>query len=212
MSIYLRSKSYYYEFVHKGHRYRGSFGQVSRSVAKEEEHRKKTEVIEHRLNPTKARKSPRFDTFAEDYLDWVKHNRKPLTYRQAGVRLKPLFAMFGTKNLNEITAWHVEQYKKARKEAGRAPVTINSEIVFLKTMLNKAVIWKRLADHPGKEVKLLKAVSERTRFFSEEEERAIVARCSIYLRRIVETGLLTGFRSRELTSLRPEDVDLERTL
>src|SRR5262249_1323394 len=72
--------------------------------------------------------------------------------------------------------------------------------------------WKKLAESPGKEVKLFKAVSERTRFLSEEEEAAILAVSSPYLRRLVETGLLTGFRPRELTSLRPEDVDLERNL
>jgi len=86
--------------------------------------------------------------------------------------------MFGTKKLNEITAWHMEQYKKARKEAGCAPSTVNSEVVFLKAILNKAVTWKKLVDHLGKEVKLLKVMNEKTRFLSEEEEAAILVVCS----------------------------------
>ena len=57
MAIYLRGKSWYYDFVHKGQRYTGSFGPVSKTVAKEELARKKAEVIEGKLNPTKARKS-----------------------------------------------------------------------------------------------------------------------------------------------------------
>jgi hypothetical protein len=36
MSIYLRGKSWDYDFIHKGQRYTGSFGTVSRTVAKEE--------------------------------------------------------------------------------------------------------------------------------------------------------------------------------
>jgi hypothetical protein len=36
MSLYLRGKSWYYDFVKKGQRYTGSFGEVSRTVAKEE--------------------------------------------------------------------------------------------------------------------------------------------------------------------------------
>lgn len=204
--------SWYYDFVHKGRRYSGCIGPVSRTVAKEEEARKKAAVVEGRLNPAKTRTSPRFDAFAVDYLEWLQHNRKPLTYRQAQVNLKTLLPVFGTKKLNEITAWHIEQYKKARKEAGCAPITVNTEVIFLKTMLNKAVTWKKLAESPGKEVKLFKTISQRTRFLSEEEEEAIVAVCSPYLRRIVETGLLTGFRPRELTSLRPEDIDLDRNL
>ncbi|MEW6299838.1 MAG: hypothetical protein AB1671_19260 [Thermodesulfobacteriota bacterium] len=70
MSIYLRGKSWYYDFVHKGQRYTGSFGPVSRTVAKEELACKRAEVVEGRLNPHKTKKSPRFDVFAQEYLGW----------------------------------------------------------------------------------------------------------------------------------------------
>jgi hypothetical protein len=97
MSIYLRKKSWYYDFVHKGQRYTGSFGPVSRTVAKEELARKRAEVVEGRLNPAKARKSPRFDTFAAEYLDWMKANRKPLTVARVGQTLERLKAFFSNK-------------------------------------------------------------------------------------------------------------------
>src|SRR5262249_34742842 len=125
MAIYLRGKSWYYDFVHKGQRYTGCFGPVSRTVAKEEEARKKAEVLEHRLNPAKARKSPRFDTFAAEYLEWAKTNRKPETYRRLGFTVPHLVSFFGQKKLSELTAWHIEQYKKSRKDADILPSTIN---------------------------------------------------------------------------------------
>src|SRR5215813_7374502 len=124
MSIYLRGKSWYYDFVHKGQRYTGSFGPVSRTVAKEELARKKAEVLEQKLNPAKARKSPRFDAFAEEYLDWIKANKKPLTHRRFSGVLARLATFFGPKKLSEVSAWHIEQYKKARREAGRMPGTV----------------------------------------------------------------------------------------
>src|SRR6266851_3148896 len=182
MSLYLRGKSYYYDFVHKGQRYTGSFGPVSRTVAKEEEARKKAEVIEGRLNPAKARKSPRFAAFAQEYLEWLRVNRKPLTVKKVTSVLDRLTPVFGAKRLSEITAWDMERYKRERREAGRQPSTVNVELVILKAMLNR----------------------------SEEEEAAILAACSPALRRVVEAGLLTGFRRQELTSLRPEEVDLAR--
>jgi integrase len=77
-------------------------------------------------------------------------------------------------------------------------------------MLHKAQEWGKLADHPGKHVKLLKNPRQKTRFLSEEEEARLLAVCSPALRRVVDIGVLTGFRRRELVSLRPEDVDVER--
>jgi integrase len=210
MAIYLRGKSWYYDFVHKGQRYTGSFGPVSRTVAKEEEHRKKTEVIEQRLNPAKARKSPRFDAFAEEYLEWVQANKKLSTYKRIFSAVGSLSASFGQKKLSELTPWHLEQYKKARKEAGKALLTINHELAFLKAMLRRAQVWGKLAEHPGKEVKPFKVPEGKPRFLTEEEEARVLAVSSPALRRIVGVGLLTGFRRQELTSLRPEDVDLER--
>jgi integrase len=212
MAIYQRGKSYYYDFVYKGQRYTGCIGPVSRTVAKEELARKKAEVVEGRLNPVKARKTPRFDTFAEEYLEWVKANKKPLTYRRVGAVMKRLAPTFGAKRLNDITAWQIEQYKKTRREEGNASATVNLDLCFLKALLNKAIAWNKLAEYPAKHVKLLKVTNERTRFLSEEEEAAILAACSPPLRWIVEAGLLTGFRPRELASLRPEDVDLTRNL
>src|SRR5713101_6635555 len=182
MAIYQRNKSFYYDFVYKGQRYTGCIGPVSRTVAKEEEARKKAEVIEGRLNPAKARKSPRFDAFTQEYLEWVKVNRKPLTVKKVNSVLEQLTPFFGAKRLSEITAWDMERYKRERREAGRQPSTVNVELVILKAMLNR----------------------------SEEEEAAILAACSPALRRVVEAGLLTGFRSQDLTSLRPEEVDLAR--
>lgn len=88
--------------------------------------------------------------------------------------------------------------------------TFNKELAFLKGILNKAVVWKKLAEHPGKDVKALRITSERTRFLTEEEEGRLFAVCSPALRRIVEAGLLTGFRRQELVTLRPEDVDFNR--
>lgn len=207
MAIYLRGKTWDYDFVHKGQRYTGSFGPVSRTTAKEELVRKKVEVIEGKLNPAKVRKSPRLDAFAEEYLAWSAVNRRPETCRRVTRTVRTLTALFGTKRLNELTAWHFEQFKKTRKETGLAPASVNVELMVFKALLQKAKEWGKLAEHPGKEVKPFKAVSAKTRFLSEEEETAIVAICTPALRCIVQAGLLTGFRRQELISLRPEDID-----
>jgi integrase len=87
---------------------------------------------------------------------------------------------------------------------------VNLDLTVLKAMLQKALEWGQLAEHPGKTVKLLKNPNRKTRFLSEEEEASLLSPCSPALRRAIEIGLLTGFRRRESVSLQPEDVDLER--
>lgn len=207
MGIYLRGKSWYYDFVHKGQRYTASIGPVSRSVAKEELARKKAAVLETRLNPAKARQSPRFDVFTKEYLSWVQANKKPTTYLKAVGVLRHLTTTFGSMKLSALTAWQIEQYKKSRKDAGKAPATVNVELRFLKALLNKAIAWQHLTDNPSRTVKSLPQANERTRFLSTEEEARLLAACSPALRRVVEVGLLTGFRHNELLHLRSQDID-----
>jgi integrase len=202
--------NWYYDFVYKGQRYVGCIGSVSRTVAKEEETRKKTAVIEGHLNPAKVRKSPRFDAFAQKYLEWMKANRKPLTHRRACFVFVLLVGHFGARGLNEITAWEIERYKKARRDMGKAPATVNLELRFLRSALHKAYDWKQLGKPPERSVKLLKTPEGKVRFLSEDEEAALLAVASPALRRIVTAGLLTGFRRGELSALKTEAVDLVR--
>jgi integrase len=211
MSLYLRKKSWYYDFVHKGHRYVGSFGPVSKTLAKETHARKKADIIEGRLLPHRAQKSPRCDVFAEDYLAWIRANRKPATYqRYSTILRRHVLPVFGAKVLSEITPWHLEQYKKVRKDAGRAPRTINLELADIKAMFNKAQTWGKLAEAPGDTVNRLQVPEKTPRFLSEAEEATLLAACSPALQHIVQVGLLTGVRCQDLTSLRPEAVDLQR--
>jgi hypothetical protein len=62
-------------FFH-GQQYIGNIGRVSCTVAKEGLARKKAAVIEGRLNPAKARKSP----FFEDHPEWSKAIKQPGSY------------------------------------------------------------------------------------------------------------------------------------
>ena len=101
----------------------------------------------------------------------------------------------------------MEQYKKTRKEAGIKPATINLELATLKGMLKKAVAWRKPAEHPRQRRKGVESGKRADAFLSEEEETGYKPACSPDLRRIVEAGLLTGFRRQELVYLRPEDID-----
>jgi integrase len=212
MSLYQRGKSWYYDFVKKGQRYTGSFGEVSRTVAKEELARKKAEVLEQKLNPVKARKSPRFEDFVEDYLEWSKANKKPRSYERDVTSLVALRPFFTGKLLSDINPWLIEKYKKERKGKGKSNQTVNLELACLKTFFSKAVTWKKAVENPVKEVQMFRVNNARTRFLDEEEEYRLLAECNEHLHDLVVTALHTGFRRNELFSLRPEDVDFAQGL
>ena len=55
----------------------------------------------------------------------------------------------------------VEQYKKLRRDGGRAPGTINRDVATLRNMMNRAVDWGDLNQNPLKSVKQLKEDNEK---------------------------------------------------
>jgi len=61
-----------------------------------------TEVIEQRLNPAETHKSPRFEAFARDYLEWSKANKKPRSHERDGTSLVALRPFFTGKNLSDV--------------------------------------------------------------------------------------------------------------
>lgn len=60
-------------------------------------------MIEGKLNPAKTRKSPRFDAFAEDYLEWVKASKKAVTTLRVQTAHAHLTAFFGQKKLTALS-------------------------------------------------------------------------------------------------------------
>jgi hypothetical protein len=87
-----------------------------RASAKEELAWKKAEVIEGHLNPAKMGKSPCFDAFADDYLEWSKANKKPCLYEREVTSLVALRLFFTGEMLSDIILWLIEKYKKKRKD------------------------------------------------------------------------------------------------
>lgn len=212
MGIYLRGKSWYYNFIHLGSRYSGSIGPVSKTVAKEELARKKAAVIEGKLNPARARRSPLFKDFAEEFVDHKRAVLRPSSAARIKDALKPLKERFGLRRLNDISSFEIEKYRKDRKDGGKADATINRELQTLRHLFNKALTWGKARQNPMVGVKLRKEENGRLRFLTDEEEAQLLKTCGESLRPIVIAALNSGFRRGELLSLTWPDVDFARGL
>ena len=98
------------------------------------------------------------------------------THRKDGLNQhKRLVARFdqelGGKQLHEITPWLIEKWKTKRLKDGKAPSTIQRDLVPLKTALNRAVEWGYIDENPIARVKPPKDLDDNTkpRYLSAEE-------------------------------------------
>ena len=214
--MYLRDGNWVTEFYHEGIRHKKSLGMgISKTVAKEREAKYKQEVREgkHRV---KARRI-KFETFTEKYLDHARVNKKPKSAKRNEVSINMLMPYFKGKLISSIHPFQVEQYKKARRDEGREPATINRDIATLRNMMNKAVEWSYLQVNPISKVKLLTEDNEVMWVLSPEEEAKLLEECdkrpqrkkAKYLRDLVEFALYSGMRQSEIFGLKWVNVHLE---
>lgn len=160
MAVYRDEKTgrWFIDYYFRGKRIRECAG-TNKRMAEQALSIRKAEILQGKFKIEKLKPSPRFEQFAETFLDWSKANKRSFVRDQSLV--KNLRGAFSGKLLSEITPWLIEKYKKDRQAAtvhGRAirPATINREVACLKRMFSKAIEWGQTAENPGAKVKLLR--------------------------------------------------------
>jgi integrase len=128
--------------------------------------------------------------------------------------LKNLMPYFGDLCLDEISSYHLVEYRKQRmqeKGANRktfvAPSTVNRELGILRNMLRLASEWYDLELKPLK-FEMAKE-EQKERIFSESEIRRLIDNSDIPLRYIIMVAINTGMRKSEILNLEWDQVNLE---
>ncbi len=212
--MYRRGNSWYSDFWYNGGRYTKAHGEVSKTFAKEEDRKFRTEVKEGK-HQQKAKRIL-FETFAEKYLEHAKVNKKPNSSRRNGESITMLTPHFKGKLLTSIYSLDVERYKKFRRDDGKAPATINRDVATLRNMLNMAVQWGYLRSNPISGVKLLKEDNEKMWVLTPGQEKRFLDQCAKspqrgkkkYLRDLVMVALHSGLRQAEIFNLKKAHVNL----
>jgi integrase len=217
--IYKRGDSWYYQFTVKGKRFQGSIGEVSKAIAREVAEKKRVEALEGRLveRPIKAplfghydAEKGQFTDAVEEYHKYYQQNHKVRSAERMTYALQALCGVFGSKRLDEISPFGVEQYKAQRKAAGYADATTNRELACLKNLFNMAIKWDWTVDNPVRQVRFYRENNARVRWLTREEETELLRHCDRRLKTLVLAGADTGFRAGELRSLRWQAVDFGR--
>jgi integrase len=155
--------------------------------------------------------------FAEECWKRIAHTLAPRTQERwhsiVDNHLVPAFR----GSLRSITAADAEAYVAKRVEEGRAPGTVNSEIMVLKHMMRRAVEWEYRGRNPfldgqGRPLRGVKALKEppgRVRFLSPEELQRLLEACASapLLEAFVTVAINTGMRRNEVLSLTRASVD-----
>jgi integrase len=156
------------------------------------------------------------DFFDKKYLPWAKANKR--SWKDDDSRSKPILAVFGNKQLREVTPKMIESYKTqrhnsiTRRKERRTKATVNRELQLLSRIFSRAKVEKEWHSNPCSEVSLFKGEKKRKRWLRddlEERERllAVLEKGKPYLYRLVLLDLNTGLRRTEILSLKVEDVD-----
>jgi integrase len=124
-------------------------------------------------NPQDEKRKARQRTLGE-YLDQV-YAPWLVEHRKSGQRIvdeiAQAFASFTDVKLDALTAWQVEKWRRDRLAKSIKPATVNRNIGYLKTMLNRACEWGHLSEHPLVKVKpLAEDRIGRLRYLSGDEE------------------------------------------
>ena len=195
--MYQRKEKWYSDFWHEGKRHTKSWGAISKTVA------------------TEKAKRITFEKFSEKYLEYARLNKKPSSARRNETSINMLMPFFKGRLIESITPFMVEKYKKARREKGKEPATVNRDVATLRNMMNKAVEWGYLSANPMSTVKQFREDNEVMWVLSKEEEDALLAAAktltakSQHMEAMIKCALHTGMRQAEIFNMKKGDVHLK---
>jgi integrase len=165
-----------------------------------------------------ARTDVPWPTFKKKFLDFASGAKAWETYRRDVAALSALEKFHTPRRLAEITPELLEQWKSARRKAGRGPATINRDIRSVKAMMKKAKVWGYIRSWDGTSVKKLPESRGRLLFYTPEEVRRLLEVCRSRMsgyydwETVALLGCRAGLRRAEMYWLSWADVDLEKNI
>lgn len=120
---------------------------------------------------TKSRTLGKF--IEQHYAPWVTVERK--TGLETLKRLNANFSELMNLSLEELSPLLVEKWNAEQRKRGKAPATINRDVVALKAVLSKAVDWGWLETSPLIKLKPLRTDDRaKVRYLNEDEEKRLL--------------------------------------
>ena len=158
--------------------------------------------------PLKNTEFPSFKDFVPIFLE-LHGNFQSLKMQESYcTSLGHLLPVFCKAKLDEISKIRMKTFVTNRKLEGASNSSVNREISFTISVLNRAVEWGYVNENPLKALKLFKEPPIRERYLTRKEADRLLEIIPKYLRNIIVIALATGMRKTEIFDLTWNDVTI----
>jgi integrase len=204
--VYRRGGKWWIRYCSDDHLVRKSIG-YDRRQAEEALATVRADIVRGEYKLKKKSEACTFKEMAAEYLKEKKYKRSVGEDRAS---LKRLLPEFRHRDLQQITAKHIEAYVRKRRNVVTG-ATINRELALLKCMFNVAIEKGYLESNPAKKIKREKEAPWRYQYiFSESEIQRLMNAAAPHLRPILLLAFGTGLRKGDILGLSWSNVDLAR--
>jgi integrase len=203
--IYRRGGTWWLDYGFRGERYRETSGSQRKGDARALLKKRMEEMGRGQLVGPREERVTFEDLIGMIEDDYRVNGRKSLP--MLGGILAHLRGYFGRRRAIDITTDRVTAYIRARQEEGAAASTIQKELAALKRSFNLAVRAGRLTTKPY--IPSVKVDNVRQGFLTMADVEAVAREIGEDLAPVVRFAALTGWRKREVLSLRWRQVDFD---
>ena len=213
-SVFRRGTVWWVKYYRNGKPYRESSRSDEEADARKLLRKRQGEIALSRFIGPDAERVP-IRELAEDYLnDYRVNARKSLDKAERMLKRhdngkemdSELMAYFGDCKAHNVATDAVKKYVAQRLTGGAANATVNRELAALKRMFNLGLQAEKIYRKPY--IPMLQENNIRKGFFEHGEFLALRKVLPGYLQPVVTFAYYTGWRRREILSLRWSQVDL----
>ncbi len=213
MGIYLRKNSPYFWMAFKfpgKKQIRISTGTADKKLAQKIYIAKRSEYqkVDYEFEREKIKLKDLMNKYLEIYYKPSRESNKNAIYI-----VKKIHEFFGEVFVNEVSVDKIEEYRAKRLGDGVKQSTVNRECSLLKSIFNRGIEWGKCKENPVSKIKFYSEKEfRRTKFLDKNEKIKLLNGCSLTVKRIVLTALLTGMREGELLNLKWSEIDFNTRL
>jgi integrase len=197
--------TWWVQYSIRGKRYRESSGSSNRNMA--------IKLLKDRLGAAAQGKPvgpnvdrTRFEDMSRVLVEDYRANGRRSLERIEGA-IKHLRQFFANDFALDITSDRITSYIKWRQDEGAAAATINRELAALRRAFRLAARAGKVAMRP--EISMLRENNRRKGFFERDQYNALVQNMPDYLKPVIHTAYITGWRIKsEILTRQKHHVDL----